>query len=81
MDLLVLFEVPQVWTQQGRHLVIIVMKQLSLAELIWITSPLCNPDSPNEETFNVFPWAAPVFATSSRRTLINLNRPSDKHPL
>lgn len=40
------------------HLVIIVIQQLSLTELIWITSPLCNSDSPNEEAFNIFPWAA-----------------------
>jgi len=34
------------------HFVVIVMKQLSLAELIWITSSLCNPVSLNEEAFN-----------------------------
>jgi len=44
----------------GRHLVIIVMKQLSLAELIWITYPLCNHDSLNEEAFCIYPQVAPV---------------------
>lgn len=37
------------------HLVIIVIQLLSLAEVIWITSPPCISDSPNEEVFNIFP--------------------------
>lgn len=40
------------------HLVIIVIQQLSLAEVIRITFPLCISDSPNEEAFNIFPWVA-----------------------
>lgn len=42
----------------GRHPVVIVIQQLSMAELIWITSPLCNFDSTNEEAFCGFPWPA-----------------------
>lgn len=55
-----LSELPQVRMQQAYRLcVIIVMKQLSLAELIWITSCLRYHDSLNEEAFNIYPQVAP----------------------
>jgi hypothetical protein len=60
MDFIIvsLFEAPQVgvWIY-SRHLIIIMMKQQSLARLIWVTFPLCIPDRPNEEAFTGSPEA------------------------
>lgn len=48
---------------------IIVIQQLSLAELIWFTSPLCSSDSTNEEEFFGFAWVA----IHSRWIIINVD--------
>lgn len=46
-----------------------MIQQLSLAELIRFTSPLCNSDSPNEEEFFCFAWVA----IHSRWIIINVD--------
>lgn len=48
---------------------IIVIQQLSLAELIRFTSPLCNSDSANEEEFSCSAWVA----IHSRWIIINVD--------
>lgn len=62
-----LVQVRQVWMQPA-DTAIIVIQQLSLAELICFTSPLCNSDSTNEEEFFGFAWVA----IHSRWIIINV---------
>lgn len=54
---------------QPADTLLIVIQQLSLAQLIWFTSPLCNSDSANEEEFLGFAWVA----IHSRWVIINVD--------
>lgn len=61
-------QVRQVRLQQA-DAAVIVIQQLSLAELICFTSPLCNSDGTNEEEFLGSAWVA----TGSRWVIINVD--------